>query len=384
MQIIYGANSTYIDITSKFPSLEDFFIPVGDAARERLAGSDPLYGVMKHIIIIQDNGDKLEVPANMCLLSTKGKELKPCRLLQILYGVNDKYIDITNKFDINHSFIIPEGDMSRIKIAGGQDPWYGLLKHIKIIHIDTEIYVPAESVLSATLVHEQRFTFRTFTPVKNIIDIYTDLRLPQELMSYPSIFTQLHRLLTVFITPNDSVLELGAYTGLTSGIISNITDKLVCYECNPEAASILEKTRDLNGFKFPIHVAAISKNPLMIRKYNNPFSVIPPRTPLCPVKDMRIEDGWQQVNTVSWEQPEKNTFTILVADCDEELYYICQDYPTFFSNFQRIIMENDYHSLHKKLFVEQSLKDHGFTRICQIGGGWVPFNNCFYEVWELI
>jgi hypothetical protein len=46
-------------------------------------------------------------------------------------------------------------------------------------------------------------------------------------------------------------------------------------------------------------------------------------------------------------------------------------------------MENDYHSMNKKLFVEQSLKEQGFSLICQLGGGWPPFKNCFYEVWDL-
>ena len=76
------------------------------------------------------------------------------------------------------------------------------------------------------------------------------------------------------------------------------------------------------------------------------------------------------------------TFDTLVADCEGALYYIIQDEPNMFDNINTIIMENDYHDINQKEFLDNFLLNKSFKRIYVNGGGWGPCAKYFFEVWK--
>ena len=55
MEILYGLYPTYIDVTLKLDPNKDVTIPSNDMKRSLMFGVDPLPGIVKHIIIKQNN-----------------------------------------------------------------------------------------------------------------------------------------------------------------------------------------------------------------------------------------------------------------------------------------------------------------------------------------
>ena len=301
--------------------------------------------------------------------------------MKFLYGVEDKYIDITSKFKLGQSMFIEEGDDLRLKLAG-QDPAPGIHKHIVVMNGEEVIYVPDNSNLLIKEINGV-YRFKQISPAKNTISIYEKLQFTEELLIHPPQLTLLHKMLTLFISPDDIVLELGAYTGVSSCIISTILDqgKLVCLERNPLVVPILSKMRNLNNFNFDILSVAISNIKLMARKYNNPCSPIPPRSPAFPCLNNLPNDGWEEINTITWDSFKSAAmFNVLVADCDEGLYYAIDILKS--PLLMTVIMVNDYHDMYKRNTVVESLKKNGFHCIYRVHGGWGPCKDSFYEVWE--
>jgi len=58
------------------------------------------------------------------------------------------------------------------------------------------------------------------------------------------------------------------------------------------------------------------------------------------------------------------------------------DIPEILDNINLIIMENDYHEISKKEYVDEILRKNNFYRIYIEGGGWGPCTDNFYEVWK--
>jgi hypothetical protein len=56
--------------------------------------------------------------------------------------------------------------------------------------------------------------------------------------------------------------------------------------------------------------------------------------------------------------------------------------PDILKNINLIIMENDYHILSEKQYIDYILKKNNFIREYYEKGGWGPCNNNFYEVWR--
>ena len=55
--------------------------------------------------------------------------------------------------------------------------------------------------------------------------------------------------------------------------------------------------------------------------------------------------------------------------------------PEILDNINLIIMENDYHDISNKIYIDNVLLHKNFTLDYVEGGGWGPCYNNFYEVW---
>lgn len=60
------------------------------------------------------------------------------------------------------------------------------------------------------------------------------------------------------------------------------------------------------------------------------------------------------------------------------------DMPEILNNINLIIMENDYHDISNKQYVDKILTQHNFYRdyVEYEGGGWGPCYHNFFEVWK--
>ena len=84
---------------------------------------------------------------------------------------------------------------------------------------------------------------------------------------------------------------------------------------------------------------------------------------------------YKKVNTITYEQLNKKyniQFDTLVLDCEGAFYYILQDMPEILNNIKLIIMENDYHDITHKNYVDDVLTKKGFKNIYTKAGGWGP------------
>jgi FkbM family methyltransferase len=102
------------------------------------------------------------------------------------------------------------------------------------------------------------------------------------------------------------------------------------------------------------------------------------------VSDVVLE-GYQKVNTITFDELEKKyniTFDTLVLDCEGAFFYILLDMPEILNNINLIIMENDYHDIEQKKYIDGILKEKGLSVIHSEGGGWGPCADFFYEVWK--
>jgi hypothetical protein len=128
----------------------------------------------------------------------------------------------------------------------------------------------------------------------------------------------------------------------------------------------------LNNLNFHIEASALSKRKLMQKDW----TTIPSDT---------LEHGYKWVNTVTFDDL-KNKYNIdfdtLVLDCEGAFYYILMDMPEILDNINLIIMENNYHEIYKKEYIDNILKNNSFYIEYVEEGGWGPCRDKFFEVWK--
>ena len=177
-----------------------------------------------------------------------------------------------------------------------------------------------------------------------------------------------------YLTGSEKVLEIGGNIGRNSLVIASIVENsnFVVLECDIGIASQLLENRDLNNFKFYIESAALSNRKLIQKAWDT----IPSDTLL---------NGYKWVNTITLEQL-RNKYSIefdtLVLDCEGAFYYILMDMPNILDNIRLIIMENDYHDITHKKYIDYILRQNNFTIDYVEQGGWGPCYNNFFEVWK--
>lgn len=58
------------------------------------------------------------------------------------------------------------------------------------------------------------------------------------------------------------------------------------------------------------------------------------------------------------------------------------DMPEILTNINLIIMENDYHDIKHKEYIDTVLIENNFQMEHSESGGWGPCKYYFYEVWK--
>jgi FkbM family methyltransferase len=177
-----------------------------------------------------------------------------------------------------------------------------------------------------------------------------------------------------YLTGDEKVLEIGGNIGRNSLIIASIinNDNFVSLESDAGISKQLEENRNLNNFKFHIENSALSKRKLIQKGWDTKPSNV-------------LEDGYKWVNIINLEELNRKyniVFDTLVLDCEGAFYYILKDMPEILNNIKLIIMENDYHDISHKKYVDSVLKKYYFFCDYTREGGWGCCKNNFFEVWK--
>jgi FkbM family methyltransferase len=181
---------------------------------------------------------------------------------------------------------------------------------------------------------------------------------------------------TRYIKGHEKVLEIGANIGRNTLVISSLlndSSNLVTLECDRESYSKLIKNKNINGFHFHAENAALSARPLIQKDWDTIPSEI-------------LLEGYTRIKTITFPELKEKyqiNFDTLVLDCEGAFYYILMDYPEILHGINLIIMENDYHSIDHKKYIDSVLNDNNFMCDYSEGGGWGPCETNFYEVWKL-
>ena len=311
--------------------------------------------------------------------------------IDIKYGSLYKTIDITQitleKCKTANYIYIPPGDVIRASIFG--DPLPGILKSIyviektngvvKDIHIindrDVLIIDICNSIMYkelSSVPFELKLNFGLIYNVDKLIKLHNKLQirhgdfnseLPEQMMAIN------------YITGNEKVLEIGGNIGRNSLIIASLlkdSRNLVTLESDAEIALQLTENRDINNLQFYIENSALSKRKLIQKGWDTIVS------------DELLPD-YKPVNTITLEELNNKyniEFDTLVLDCEGAFYYILIDMPEIVTNINLIIMENDYHNLEHKLYIDNKLREEKFEVVYSQIGGWGPCYNNFFEVWK--
>jgi FkbM family methyltransferase len=174
-----------------------------------------------------------------------------------------------------------------------------------------------------------------------------------------------------YLSGNENVLEIGGNIGRNSLVIGSLVKNLVVLESDTTISRQLTQNRDINNYHFHIENSALSKRKLIQKGWDTKPSDV-------------LEDGYKWVNTISFDDIQSKyniVFDTLVLDCEGAFYYILMDMPEILENIKLIIMENDYHHIAHKNFVDEVLFRNNFRIDYQEGGGWGCCSDNFFQVW---
>jgi FkbM family methyltransferase len=177
-----------------------------------------------------------------------------------------------------------------------------------------------------------------------------------------------------FLTGDEKVLEIGANIGRNTIVIADIlkTNNFVTLESDSDIANQLKHNKDINNMTFIIEESALSKRKLIQRGWET-------------IPSDELLPGYKNVNTITWQEINDKyniVFDTLILDCEGAFYYILQDMPEVLDNINLIIMENDYHNIEHKIYIDNVLKNKGFNVVYSEAGGWGCCYNNFFEVWK--
>lgn len=298
--------------------------------------------------------------------------------MQIKYGLIHNNIDVTDicfNMLLNNNIIeIPAGENSRSQIF--TDPTYGFLKKIFIID-DANQLTEYDHYQNITI----NLTEKTITKTSNQNDNTNAIAKLQMIHSkldikYGSFSDEYPEqiMAATFLSGQEKVLEIGANIGRNSLIIASIVqnNNFVSLECDSEIANLFRENRDLNNLTFHIENSALSKRKLIQKGWDTIASDV-------------LLDGFKPVNTITWEELNNKyniAFDTLVLDCEGAFYYILMDMPEILNNINLIIMENDYHVMEHKMYIDNILKQNNFYPIYTEAGGWGPCYNMFFQTWK--
>lgn len=312
--------------------------------------------------------------------------------MNFFYGFDSEhYINVTNiiltKCFTDRCITIPASDNTRTALFG--NPYPGVTKHILIIDslgVQHKIPNGKEITISFNSISEQIslqnspkvWYKKVGQHIENTLDRLLELH-KRLVINYGGFHDEFpEQLLAIrFITSNCKVLEIGGNVGRNTLIINSILDdsnNLLTLESDKNIARALQHNLEENNFNSHVESSALSKIPLIQKGWDTK-----------PLEDDTIPDGWQPVSTITYQKLiEKYNidFDTLVADCEGALYHILRDEPTLLNNIKLVIIENDFHDIEHKKFVDEQFKLNGLKPIFRYAGGWGPCQEFFYEVWS--
>ena len=305
--------------------------------------------------------------------------------MRITYGIATNNIDVTaicfKRLTSGNYIIIPPGDENRGFFFS--DPLFRVLKSIFItdnngtvteydhsikIYIDITKNIIYKNNVSDILIEDT---------TDNILSIiHHNLKIKHG--SFKDELPE-QKMAVRYLRGNEKILEIGGNIGRNSIVMSYILRKhnnnnLVVLECSLGSYNMLKENRDINNLDFKIENSALSKRKLIQRGWNT----IPSDTVL---------DGYSEVKTIEFDALKAKyniEFDTLVLDCEGAFYYILQDMPEILKNINLIIMENDYHNISHKRYVDNVLEANNFKSDYIEAGGWPPCTPAFFEVWKRI
>lgn len=293
--------------------------------------------------------------------------------IQILYGIKDNRKDVTdiclNKLCYNNIITIPSDDNARAKFF--TDHIHGIEKKIFIVVNTIETEYDQTHIIKINMSNFTIIATNHNEINQKIKSIHKKIQI-----KYGSLNDELpeQKMAVRYLTGTEKVLEIGGNIGRNSLVIASIIDNsnLVTLESNTTIAKQLEENRNLNNYTFHIENSALSKRKLIQQGWDT-------------MPSDSLKDGYTWVNTINFEelcQKYKIEFDTLVLDCEGAFYYILIDMPEILTNIKTIIMENDYHNISHKNYIDTVLKENKFYVDYREAGGWGCCYNNFFEVWK--
>ena len=297
--------------------------------------------------------------------------------LQIIYGTKTCGINVTeicmNQLRNNNIITIPYGEVTRAYYFS--DPIIGTEKKVFIIINNAVAGFDANYMIHINI-DTNEYTFESDVDVGHRwIQMKSKLQFQHGKFEdeIPEMLMALR-----FLKGDEKILEIGGNIGRNSLIISHIMGKnqenLVVMESDEETASQLIDNRNINNRIFQVENSALSKRKLIQKGWMTHVT-----------ESDVLPEGHKWVKTISLPELRAKyniKFDTLVLDCETAFYYILKDYPEILDGINLIIMENDYHTIEPKKYVDEVLTKHGFYRYYIESGGWGPCFGCFYETWK--
>ena len=294
--------------------------------------------------------------------------------MKIYYGIISNLTDVTDtclsKLLNNNIISIPSGDINRANYF--TDPIVGTLKKIFILN-DNNLTEHEDFCSIKINILDNTITVISNEDIDNKIkNIHCKLKI-----KHGSCDEELpeQKLAVKYLNGNEKVLEIGGNIGRNSLIIASILEdetNFVTLECDENIANQLTENRNLNNLKFHIESSALSNRKLIQKEWNTIPSNI-------------LQNGFKWVNTITLDDLKTKyniEFNTLVLDCEGAFYYILIDMPEILNNIKLIIMENDYHDINHKKYIDEVLSANNFHVDYVESGGWGPCYNNFFEVWK--
>ena len=310
--------------------------------------------------------------------------------IKITYGTLENQIDITQICLTNHThnniIKIQDGDSNRARYFS--DPVYGLLKTIFVEIDGVKTEHPHNESIEINLINKTIKIVTSEEIEEKLANIHKNLTL-----NYGSFQEEKpeQKMAIKYLTGNEKVLEIGGNIGRNSLVIghllnqykpdanastanastANASPRLVTLESDPNTAMRLAENRDTANMNFHIEPSALSTRKLIQRGWDTiPSEEVLPE--YIPVNTITLEELNQKYNIL---------FDTLILDCEGAFYYILMDMPEILNNIKLIMMENDYHDIEKKNYIDNVLTQHNFYVDYAETGGWGPCYNKFFEVW---
>jgi len=294
--------------------------------------------------------------------------------MNIYYGILDNKMDVTDicldQLTKNNIIYIPSGDCNRGVIF--TDPIPGVKKCIIILNNNVLTEYDEFTELNINIINNTINTISTDVIDKKLTNIQSKLQI-----KYGSFKEEMpeQKMVVRYLKGNEKVLEIGGNIGRNSLIIASILDNpsnFVTLESDVNIAKQLKENMVLNNLNFHIESSALSNRTLIQRGWDTIPSEI-------------LQEGYTWVNTITLSNliyKYNIVFDTLILDCEGAFYYILMDMPELLNNINLIIMENDYHEISKKNYVDEILKTNNFVVDYKECGGWGCCYNNFFEVWK--